>query len=364
MFGDGEQARDFVFVDDVVRANMLASTAPEAAWGRAFNIGRGERRTVNELLATIRSLIPGDHPDPIHAPPRPGEIRDSWSDIGAALEGLGYRPAVTFEEGLRRTIEWIAGREGWSRLEELGRARAPDSAPDRCHRRYHRHGGAAAGAAAAGPAVRRRRSRRRHPPPVPPPCGVPPPPVPPPAPPPARRRYTADAAVATAAATAVATAGPPPVPPPVPPRPAAGPAACRRRRCHRRRHRSRRRRRRRSRRRPPPPLPRRRCPAGAAAVATAVRRRCRRHRRRHRSVPPVCHCRATACPGALVISTTARARRVFGGGLVALRRFAGGRCRVFGARGRLRPRGPDRACTGLVLRAVDGRDRRGAVGSL
>ncbi len=110
VFGDGEQARDFVFVEDVVRANLLASTAPEAAWGRAFNIGRGERRTVNELLTTIRSLVPGDHPEAVHGPARRGEIRDSWSDIGAALEGLGYRPTVTFEEGLRRTIGWIAGR--------------------------------------------------------------------------------------------------------------------------------------------------------------------------------------------------------------------------------------------------------------
>ncbi len=108
VFGDGEQARDFVFVDDIVRANMLASTAPEAAWGRAFNIGRGERRTVNELLAAIRSLIPGDHPDPIHAPPRPGEIRDSWSDITAAREALGYQPLTGFEDGLRLTIDHLA----------------------------------------------------------------------------------------------------------------------------------------------------------------------------------------------------------------------------------------------------------------
>ena len=58
VFGDGEQARDFVFVDDVVRANLLAADAGEPAWGAAFNIGRGERRTVNELLETIRSLVP------------------------------------------------------------------------------------------------------------------------------------------------------------------------------------------------------------------------------------------------------------------------------------------------------------------
>ena len=55
VFGDGEQARDFVFVDDVVQANLLASDAGEPAWGAAFNIGRGERRTVNELVDTVRS---------------------------------------------------------------------------------------------------------------------------------------------------------------------------------------------------------------------------------------------------------------------------------------------------------------------
>ncbi|MGZ6546276.1 MAG: NAD-dependent epimerase/dehydratase family protein, partial [Actinomycetota bacterium] len=108
IFGDGEQARDFVFVDDVVQANLLAADAPEPAWGRAFNIGRGERRTVNELLDAIRTLVPGTHPSPILAPPRAGEVRDSWSDIGEARDALGYDPAVGFEEGLRRTIDWIA----------------------------------------------------------------------------------------------------------------------------------------------------------------------------------------------------------------------------------------------------------------
>jgi nucleoside-diphosphate-sugar epimerase len=108
VFGDGEQARDFVFVEDVVRANMRALDAADAAWGRAFNVGRGERRTVNDLLAAIRALVPGDHPEPIHAAPRPGEVRDSWSDIAEARATLGYDPEIPFEEGLRRTLEWIA----------------------------------------------------------------------------------------------------------------------------------------------------------------------------------------------------------------------------------------------------------------
>ncbi|MGZ5307085.1 MAG: SDR family oxidoreductase [Actinomycetota bacterium] len=110
IFGDGEQARDFVFVDDVVRANLLAAEAHEPAWGRAFNIGRGERRTVNELLEAVRKLVPGEHPPPVHASPRAGEVRDSWGDIAAARESLGYEPAIAFEEGLRRTIEWIASQ--------------------------------------------------------------------------------------------------------------------------------------------------------------------------------------------------------------------------------------------------------------
>ncbi|MGZ6544633.1 MAG: SDR family oxidoreductase [Actinomycetota bacterium] len=112
IFGDGEQARDFVFVDDVVHANLLAAEVGQAAWGRAFNVGRGERHTVNELWGTIRALVPGDHPEPINAPPRPGEVRDSWSDIGAARETLGYEPTVGFEDGLGRTIAWIAHDRG------------------------------------------------------------------------------------------------------------------------------------------------------------------------------------------------------------------------------------------------------------
>lgn len=107
VFGDGEQARDFVFVDDVVRANLLAADAGEPAWGGAFNIGRGERRTVNELLSRIRALVPGEHPEPVHEAPRPGEVRDSWSDIAAAAETLGYAPDVTFDDGLRHTIDWV-----------------------------------------------------------------------------------------------------------------------------------------------------------------------------------------------------------------------------------------------------------------
>jgi len=113
IYGDGEQSRDFTFVGDVVQANLLASEAPEAAWGRAFNVAYEERHSVKELLGEIRSLVPGvEQPEPEFVPPRPGEIRDSQADITAAREVLGYRPKFSFSEGLRITAEWFAARHG------------------------------------------------------------------------------------------------------------------------------------------------------------------------------------------------------------------------------------------------------------
>jgi nucleoside-diphosphate-sugar epimerase len=107
IFGDGEQSRDFTYVGDVVAANLLAAEAAEPAWGRAFNVACGERHSVKELLAAIRSHVPGDHPEPVFDPPRPGEVRDSQADIGLAGELLGYAPAQTFEDGVRATVEWF-----------------------------------------------------------------------------------------------------------------------------------------------------------------------------------------------------------------------------------------------------------------
>jgi nucleoside-diphosphate-sugar epimerase len=74
---------------------------------RAVNVGRGERRTVNDLLAVIRALVPGDHPEPIHAAPRPDEVRDSWSDIAEARATIGYDPEIPFGGGLCRTLARI-----------------------------------------------------------------------------------------------------------------------------------------------------------------------------------------------------------------------------------------------------------------
>ena len=107
--GDGEQSRDFTFIDDVVEANLRAAAAPEAAFGRAFNVGGGfEPTSINDLLATIAELT-GARPDPIHEPAREGDMRATAADTALAEEVLGHRPAVGMREGLARTVDWFRG---------------------------------------------------------------------------------------------------------------------------------------------------------------------------------------------------------------------------------------------------------------
>ena len=101
VYGDGEQSRDFTYVDNVVSANFLAMEAPHGN-GEAFNIGGGGRATVLEVVDAIGRIL-GRTPQVVHAPPRPGDVRHTLADIGAAKAALGYEPAVGFEEGLRRT---------------------------------------------------------------------------------------------------------------------------------------------------------------------------------------------------------------------------------------------------------------------
>ena len=102
--GDGEQARDFTYIDDVVDANLLAAIAPEAAMGRAFNVGGGGTPTsVNRLLELIAGLTDAD-PDPIREPTRAGDVRVTQADGSLAADLLGYRPTVPIEDGLGRTV--------------------------------------------------------------------------------------------------------------------------------------------------------------------------------------------------------------------------------------------------------------------
>lgn len=107
IFGDGEQTRDFVFVGDIVNANLAAATAPGVA-GSVFNIASGESTSLNRLLATICSLL-GVEPNPHREPERPGDIRFSEADISQAMEKLGYAPRTILSEGLRQTVAAFAG---------------------------------------------------------------------------------------------------------------------------------------------------------------------------------------------------------------------------------------------------------------
>jgi UDP-glucose 4-epimerase len=103
IYGDGEQTRDFVYVSDVVEANLRAATAP-AAPGRAINVATGSTITINALLQTICNIKNGPF-GPRYLPGRQGDIRHSRADISTAADILGWQPAVGFEAGLRKLFD-------------------------------------------------------------------------------------------------------------------------------------------------------------------------------------------------------------------------------------------------------------------
>jgi UDP-N-acetylglucosamine/UDP-N-acetyl-alpha-D-glucosaminouronate 4-epimerase len=105
--GDGEQSRDFTYVDNVVDATIRAASA-EGASGRAFNVAGGSPATVNHVADTIGAIL-GRPVEKRFEPPRAGDIRDSWADLAAARATLGFEPSVSLEEGLRRTANALLG---------------------------------------------------------------------------------------------------------------------------------------------------------------------------------------------------------------------------------------------------------------
>ena len=106
IYGDGRQSRDFTYIDNVVQANLLSCTAPSAAAGQAFNIACGESFTLLDLLREMGEIC-GKNIQPRFEPARLGDVRDSLAGIGKAQELLGYQPAVSFREGLRRTLHFV-----------------------------------------------------------------------------------------------------------------------------------------------------------------------------------------------------------------------------------------------------------------
>ena len=106
IYGDGEQSRDFTFIDNVVSGNLLAMEAPaNQVAGRYFNLATGSRVTLNYTYSVLQTLIGYGKP-PLYGPDREGDIKHSLADITQAEENLGYKTLVKFEEGLARTVNW------------------------------------------------------------------------------------------------------------------------------------------------------------------------------------------------------------------------------------------------------------------
>ncbi len=111
IFGDGEQSRDFTYIDNAVEANLLACEAPASeAAGKVFNVATGRRITLNETVKMLQGLTSYSG-EPSYGPERGGDIKHSLADISKAEAHLGYRPKVNFEEGLRRTVDWYRGAD-------------------------------------------------------------------------------------------------------------------------------------------------------------------------------------------------------------------------------------------------------------
>lgn len=103
IYGDGEQSRDFTYIDNAIQANVLA--AESDVTGEVFNVGTGGRVTINELVENINQVL-GTHIDPIFDEPRPGDVRHSHADISKAKRLLQYDPSTEFKQGLNNTIEF------------------------------------------------------------------------------------------------------------------------------------------------------------------------------------------------------------------------------------------------------------------
>jgi UDP-N-acetylglucosamine/UDP-N-acetyl-alpha-D-glucosaminouronate 4-epimerase len=108
IFGDGEQTRDFTYIENVVQANLLAAVSKDAV-GEAINIGCGETISLNAMLRLLEELT-GQRIEAEYSDPRPGDVRHSLADINRARRLLGYLPVVAFREGLERTLAWMRAR--------------------------------------------------------------------------------------------------------------------------------------------------------------------------------------------------------------------------------------------------------------
>jgi UDP-glucose 4-epimerase len=111
IFGDGQQSRDFTYIDNVVSANLLACTAPaKDVSGKVFNVAAGQKFSLLETYEALAELIGFTKP-PLFGPPRSGDVRDSLADTARAQQAMGYKTLVDFKEGLNRTVAWYRDKE-------------------------------------------------------------------------------------------------------------------------------------------------------------------------------------------------------------------------------------------------------------
>jgi nucleoside-diphosphate-sugar epimerase len=106
IYGDGEQTRDFTYVGNIVAANLCALEAAGVA-GQTFNIAMGQATSLNQLVGALRELIGAPGIQPVYADPRPGDIKHSLADVAKARDGMGFRPAISFRDGLAKTVAWF-----------------------------------------------------------------------------------------------------------------------------------------------------------------------------------------------------------------------------------------------------------------
>jgi UDP-glucose 4-epimerase len=131
VFGDGDQTRDFTYVDNVVEANLLALAA-DGVTGRTFNVASGKAISLNDVLDALRTAT-GAGFEAKYEPPRTGDVRHSWADVSRAKAELGYSPSIDFAEGLGRAVSFyeraLAGREAAALTELKGNGLYAREAP-------------------------------------------------------------------------------------------------------------------------------------------------------------------------------------------------------------------------------------------
>jgi len=120
IFGDGNQTRDFVYVEDVVEANMLALTNKKAV-GETFNIATGKPNTINELVQNLQEKLGKQRLKPIHKLPRKGDIKHSYASIEKAKKILGYKPKFSLEKGITKLVEWYERASNQARVERISK---------------------------------------------------------------------------------------------------------------------------------------------------------------------------------------------------------------------------------------------------